>query len=66
MEIIIFNKRNNLRKQMDIRFEYKSWNTFWTNNFLVSSDNISFAIAAGVVSVRNIEFVIFFLNKEVK
>ena len=36
------------------------------NDFLVSSENISFAIAAGVVSVRNIEFVINFLNKEVK
>ena len=33
-----------------------------SNEFLVSSENISFAVAAGVISVRNIEFVICFLN----
>ena len=39
---------------------------FGPNDFLVFSEDISSAIAAGVVSVRNIEFVICFLNKEVK
>ena len=31
-----------------------------------SEEDISFAIAGGVISVRNIEFVICFLNKEAK
>ena len=39
---------------------------FGPNDFLVFSEDISSAIAAGVVSVRNIEFVICFLNKEVQ
>ena len=33
---------------------------FGPNEFLVSSEDISFAIAAGVACVRNIEFVMFF------
>ena len=33
---------------------------FGPNDFLVSSEDICFAIAAGLVSVRNIEFVMFF------
>ena len=33
---------------------------FGPNDFLVSNEDICFAIAAGLVSVRNIEFVMFF------
>ena len=39
---------------------------FGPNDFLVFSEDISSAIAAGVVSVRNIEFAICFLNKEMQ
>ena len=39
---------------------------FGPDDFLLSTEDISLEIAAGVVSVRNIEFVICFLNKEVK
>ena len=39
---------------------------FGPNDFLVSSEDISFAIAAGVACARNIKFVICFLNKEMK
>ena len=39
---------------------------FGPDDFLISTEDISLEIEAGVVSVRNIEFIICFLNKEVK
>ena len=66
MERFIYNKRIIWENKWILDLSIKVGTLFGPDDFLISTEDISLEIEAGVVTVRNIGFITCFLNKEVK